>query len=524
MPRPSRDALKRRFDEVSGMLQALKDTNPAAAIKAARKLAPDDVLDQDNVDGLTAATLVDAGTESGDKAAVDQGVDLFERLNERLPGRAHTEYSLANGLIAQAELGATGKSRTERYLATAAARQRARRLLQAVGSRGDTSRDVRARSYTNLANSLYRMYRMIEAYDWHSRAIDLDPTNGIAQTGAAKALVWLANHGMGNRQALLSAAASHIAAARENPERIRELAGERAFEELSKLLATKLPQVERPDLTRATSYQRFILKNRLALSFEVDGLDQGLARWDSLQVNSVTVPVSSSATVPAVFAMFNTMKSDYLCARYLAFSAFEEPFPESGTYSDTLDYALYGIPQSMMTLAQKACLDLLDKVAVGTSEYLGLPGSPNNIYFSSRWFKRVKNPDREEPIEWQSEIGDAIESGVTALMALADVSLDIRSGGFLRQKQIMRHASTHRFAVMHDMGCPDQDGGAVDHFEVEVFKQQLIETLQLSRAVLFYFVEMVMQAEHRHHSDGELRVQLDVPDHGWVRGENPPSE
>jgi hypothetical protein len=516
-PRPSRQDLEHRFNEVSRELEALKDTDSAGAVEAARSLKPDGILDQDNTDALAAVTLIDAGSESRDKAAVDQGVDLLERLNERLPDRAHYEYCLANGLIAQAGLNAAGKARTDWYLTMALPRQRARHLLQTAGSRSKPSNNIRARSYTNLANSLYRVYRMIEACDWHTRALGLDHTNGIAQTGAAKALIWLANHGMGDREALLSMAAAHLTAARERPDRIRELAGERAYQELSKLLETKLPEIETPDLTEATPYQRFIIENRLALSFGAVNLDRGIDRWDSLEIKSVTVPVDSTTLVPPIFAMFNTMKADYICARQLAFSAVEEPFPESATYADSLDYARYGVSPSMMTIAQKACLDLLDKVAVATTEYLDLPGRRNDVYFSNRWFKKTKSAS--DPLEWQPEISSAIESGVTALMALADVSLDVRSGGFLRQKQMMRHSSTHRFIVLHDLGMPEADGSAIDHFELDLFRRQLIETLQLSRAVLFYFVEMIMQAEHRHHDDGKPRINLSVPDHRWVRGE-----
>jgi hypothetical protein len=54
---------------------------------------------------------------------------------------------------------------------------------------------------------------------------------------------------------------------------------------------------------------------------------------------------------------------------------------------------------------------------------------------------------------------------------------------------------------------------------MEAFIEQLIETLQLTRAALFYFVEMIMLREGRQAYDGSLRLPLYVPDHAWIRGE-----
>lgn len=511
------DAVKRRFREVDDALKKMTDDDPRAAIRAARALTPDDLLIQDNVDALAAGTLIDAGAVAKDKDAVDQGVEIFERLAVKHPSHGG-DYSLANGLVEQAELAAVGKSQADWYIATADARRRARYLYQGVVANEKLPGSLRAQASTNLANSLLRVYRLVEAYDWYVRAIEIDSTNGVALTGAAKALIWLAERSIGDKQALLSTAAKYLAAARENPERIRELAGKQAFEQISGLLNTDLPVGQPLDLTGATDYQRFIARHRLALAPEIDGLDMVLSRWDSLKIGSVTTPIDSGSGVPPIFAMFNTMKSDYLCARYLAFAAFEEPLPESGTYSDTLDYALYGVPQSMMTLAQRSCLDLLDKVAVATSDYLSLPGDPSHIYFSNRWFEKPN--EGEDALRWKLEIAGAFESGIKAIMAMSDVSRDIKSGGFLQEKRTMRNSSTHRFAVLHDLGCtPSQVSRYIDHFGLDTFSQQMIETLQLSRAVLFYFVEMIMQGEHRHHGDGRPHVHLPVPDHGWVRGE-----
>ena len=212
------------------------------------------------------------------------------------------------------------------------------------------------------------------------------------------------------------------------------------------------------------------------------------------------------------------LKAEFLAARYLAFVALEDSLPESGKYTDSLDYARYGIQSSMLTVAQKACLDLLDKVAVAASEYLDLPGDPSHIYFGTRWFERSR---AGEPIRWQSQVQTEIVSGNTALIAISEVAGDIEAGGFLEKKRALRHASTHRFTVLHDLGASaGRESKYIEHYGMDAFVDELVETLRLTRAVLLYFVKMVMIREHRSHTDGALRMPLVLPDHDWVRGED----
>jgi len=213
--------------------------------------------------------------------------------------------------------------------------------------------------------------------------------------------------------------------------------------------------------------------------------------------------------------MFNVLKSDYLAARYLAFIALDEDLPESGRYIDSLDYASYGIGSSMLSLAQRASLDLLDKVAVAASEYLGLQGSPSKVYFHKRWFERRRFGD---PFIWQPQVEEEILAGNLALVALSEVACDIEQGGFLHDKRAMRHSSTHRFTVLHDLGDgPWSESRSVDHYPQAHFIAQLLETLQLARAVLFYFAQLVEVHERRTFSDTPA-VPLVAPDHDWIRG------
>ena len=509
-----RTEFERRFRETDGQLKALTDRDPVAAILAARALTPDEVLKRNSIDTIAAGTLIDAGLLARDQSAIGDGVAIVERLLKDMPHRSDLTYCLANGLSAQAQIASA--RRPEWYLVTRDVRRRARYLYQSAGLEESAQDDISAQSFTNLGNSLLCAYRFVEAYDAYTKALYFDPTNGVALTGAAKVLLLFVKNRTGDSNVLHAVAARYLLKARENPARIRELAGEQAYQQISGMLERDFPAGEVPDLSAASKYQHFVAKHRLALAPTIEGLDLTMQRWDSLRIGSLTEGIAAGSGVPPLFAMFNVMKSDYLVARYLAYTALQDEMPESGNYSDTLDYARYGVFPALLTVAQRACLDLLDKVAAASSEYLSLPGEPSRIKFMNRWFESLR---AGESLQWQPGIRDEIARGNTALLAITEVAGDIAEGGFLQDKRSLRNTSTHRFIVLHDMGdSADRESKYIDHYKVAKFVDQLIETLRLARAVLLYFVDMVKIREHREHH-GKPHGHLLVPDHDWVRGE-----
>jgi tetratricopeptide (TPR) repeat protein len=503
------------FDQMAARLHALIDADPVAAIEEARRLSSDIPVEGVLYIGLKASILVDAGASAGDKQAIEDGTALFRTLIATDPKQASYYYNLGNGLLALADQEPyTG---FDWYLITAETRQEARSSLQQA-TFSDNNLDILSVAFTNLGNALWKGHRWAEAYDAYSRALTHDVSNGVASTGAIKVLLRCIAYGIGDKDVLRAVATRHLAAANERPERIAELAGARALEGLTELLERKLEGGTHPDLSGASEYEKFVADHRLALAPTIEGLDCSLKRWDSLRIESITEPIGVASGVPPLFAMFNVMKSDYLAARYLAYQGLSGTFPESGFYSDTLDYAVYGIVPSILALAQRAAIDVLDKVAVATSEYLAIPGSDRGVYFSNRWFANTK---KGQSRAWHPALQPHIDSGNTALIALAEISSDVREGGALYKKKAFRHSSTHRFTVLHDLGCdPSRPCVHIEHSEVADFSSHLIESLQLARAVMLYFVEMIAIREASNASDPRKRAAMHVPSHHHIRGED----
>lgn len=510
------DALAQRVAKLRDPLYALMDEDPEEAIRRARLIQVDDELGPLLTSIVQAGVLVEAGHLARNSPAIEEGVSTLRQLISTGSSRPDISYPLARGLGALAEC--CERTGSQWHLVTMRLRGEARQKYREAAS-FDQHPDFAARAFTNLGAQLWCAHRWVEAYDAYQQALSLDPDNAVAALNSGKALMHSVKRGIGDRSVLLAVARGHLERAQRLKDRLRELAGPRAVKDLEDTLA-EIPPVRRQASPVCPSelqgYESFVARNRLALSPTVEGLDIKLPRWDSLKIPSVTEPIGTDDRMPALFAMFNVLKADFLVSRFLSYWPTAEAIPDTAVYHDTLDYALYGAKTAALGTAQRTCIDMLDKLAVAASDYFGIPGAPHQIYFKSRWFGQTV---RDSLPQWEPTVASAIQGGNHALVALSEVSWDIVNG-FLKVKQSWRNACTHRFAVLHDVAMGDsRQSKYIDHCALGEFEAGLVESLQLARSALLYFVEAVTIEEAKRTARWRTG-RLHVPDHHRIRGED----
>jgi len=503
--------------QIASDLYALLDRDPEAAVRQARELPEIHHESGATSDSVRAGLFIDAATSLDDIELVREARSILESLIEADSRRLDLVFSLANALSTECQL--VPFENTSWFLVTLDGRRKARAAYQRViDSRIEG--EIRARSHANLGNELWRAHRWVEAYDAYLDALRADSTNYVAATGAAKVLIRARDLHIGDPSILEAAAASHLRKVDEGRERMIELAGLAAAEELDRLQRLPLPSSEMPDLSTADDYEKFVASNRLMLAPTIEGLDASLKRWDSLAIERVIESTDcGEGGVPPVFAFFNSAKAEYLTARWLFYLATDEntAIPETGYFHDTLDYAIYGIRPSLAVLAQRAALDALDKIAVLVTEYLGLDEDPKKVGFNSRWYRRTK-----KNIEgWNAGVENEINADNRGFIALAEISADLSPDGFLGRKKELRNAGTHRAIILHDIGqSPSRDTKYATHTSVSEYHRVVLETLRLARASLLYLVEGLAISAAQRERDCPFLGTLDVQSHHWVRGKD----
>lgn len=508
------------FVRVSERLTALMNEAPAAAVAEARAINDRDA----NWMQLRATVLCDAGAATRDSAAVNEAVDIFFRLRDGFPQKGGLAYNLANALDASARLDKT--KRPDWFLVTADVRRQGRAHLgQAADAMGRDDTAVASQVLTNLGNSLDAAYRWIEAFESYQRALELYPDNGVASGCAAEMLFRVSTEGVLGHQPHLADVAQRLAHhAKRNSETVIKFAGPAAVKAFNRL-PSKMGGLARVDLGKKPSaYERFVADNRLLLSPILEGLGRNKRRWDDAHIRGIRESVSTGGQVPPLFAMFNTMKGDYLVARELLFAGVSEGKGrprDTGVYYDTLDYAVYGSTPSRLVLAQRTALDLLDKISVALNDFFSVGEKPKKVKFHDFWREKPKEP------RWRPALATAIERGNPALIALSEIAADLSDGsqetsipGRLNAEKRARHAGTHRFIVLHDIAPGEpRSNSAIEHHMLDSFSETAIQTVRLSRAALLYFLEAI-EYEERSRPEGDgLLGTMPVHPHHKIRGQ-----
>ncbi|MBA3594179.1 MAG: hypothetical protein H0W47_10340 [Polaromonas sp.] len=268
--------------------------------------------------------------------------------------------------------------------------------------------DLKLRVITNLANSLNRCGRIVEAVELWDEALSEHPRFGMAMGNKGLALYWYARYaGTGQEQALLLRISYRtlVAALRAGVE-------PHAREEMEDLVAhlrsradwneveVPLHPFQRGRSKQERRYRRWCVQHRAVLSSINDVELEAEALQDTLTLPSITVPADeATALMPRPYAIFNQLKQEYVSARYLVFEALCEKgdklhFADKGVVLfDALDYRFYRTWIEKLKMAFLALHAIFDKIAYLVNEYWKVGLEPKRVSFASVW----RSADRSNP-------------------------------------------------------------------------------------------------------------------------------
>ncbi len=496
------------------------DRDPREAVRQARQI---EVTSSDPLKAMfvRAAILVDGGGAIQDRKAIEEGLALYREVYKHSQ-TANVTYNLANALVGTVGFPPNDGGWLDHQERTRKERAEARRLYWQVAEGKDVQSDLRTQAWTNLGNQLSHSFRLAEAHDALLAALDIDPTNGVAAGSAARDLLWLFDYGNGS-DLTRQEAGLMAKIASDNKERTRELAGEGAAETLAGV-AAKLGATP----TRSEHNDPFIQwveRERLTLAPAVELVDPELGKIDWLMLPGIlqSVGESGAGMPPPIYAMFNTLKAEFILARDLIWRTSQAAdWPSTGRFADTLDFAKYGPDASAVVLAQRSALDILDKVGVTANYYFELGLDASSLHFDRMW--RVKRSKKGVPRAVSPRTKEVIEGGVRALYGLVELADDYFSEkGILRSQKDLRNTGTHRFIVLHDIcepaDCRHAEG--IEHQSYNSFYCESLRALRVARSAIQMLVFAIAQNERKLRSKVQGPIgTIGVPDHDDIRGRN----
>lgn len=500
---------QQRFDGIWKMADAghTAGLNNARAFRSdVEKAFADGEMDADLWSALMhncSSILVNFGKRKKKRNIVQEGIDCAQVVLDHgtSAGReADLTFNVANGLLNLVDLEfeiesapAAKKAKTPFMLRHKESLREARVMMNRVGRDEATSGQTRGTALCNLANALDDSGRWVEAYQVYVDALEADPTNGNAAGNLAALLSRRIRAGRGLLGHYAAIHDHYLAIAKSLRHRTIQIAG---VETADRWDATEFfddhGHMEHGG-DEFDAYQQWIKRHRLALALSVEGLGSDDPRWDSALPDSVAV-LPGEPDPPLIIAAMNVLKGEFLAVRRLAFEGeqklFESTFAQhpsdSGVYASTLDGSLYGEPTAMLVLAQRATLDLLDKIAVAANDHFKTGDRPGGVEFRKFWFNRGKNV-----------IKPGLPSGaeIPASIALAELSFDEDSEGLYPNARVLRNAGTHRLVrVTHGEAT-----GITDDAHSSVSMDELIaashESLQVARAAYLYLIDLVADGE-----------------------------
>ncbi len=468
-----------------------------------------------------AGLQIDAAAEAHDSAEIKQGREWAEEVFDSplSDGRmqAVAAYYVANAITEEHLLTwaqdqknpETKRSRRAPLRLTERENLRRSRALWASASQSThISGPDRSSILCNLGNALDESGRWVEAYQCYADSLQADPNNGNAAGNALELLrrrIAVGNGLLGHYAAVHDFYLEKAKALRHHTVAIAGEATARRWDAVEPLRGQGHLSHDGDSLN---DYQQWIKDHRVALTLAVEGFGSDEPRWDTAALGGVAVR-PGEPDPPPIFTSMNVLKAEFLAVRRLAFhgetmllDSLDTQHPEdTGWYADTLDNSYYGEPSAMLVLAQRASLDVLDKIAVAANEHFKTGLDAGNISFRNYWFDNGTGMIRK---------GLPLPSkGRGAAIALAELSHDLHPDGLYPSAQTLRNAATHRLVHLthgETTGITADTHSTVNYLELI---HAVHESLRVARSAYIYLIDLVDEQEAN--SDSAQWPQLPLP-------------
>ena len=456
-----------------------------------------------NVETLRACILTEAGVRFKDTSLIKEGIRIWEAATPLCS--AESSYNLGSGHLHLWQFAVKQNGLGSAWINERIHLHEARRLFKKVAEDERVELELRLKALTDCGNSFDIVGRYLDALSCYDLAISLDPAFGMAAGNRGITLLKVFRYMQGHESHVLHQAATDLDVAAEDKERVLRNGGQSALDiferERARLSVSNDPNHQ---TSRSTSkfddpYLSWCLHKGLFLHFSHECIRTENRFLDSVSFGSFRLDLSNDQVMERANELidaFNSIKQDYVTARYLVWLATEtNPIREQAednskrtVFWDTLKYAQWGVMPGIGVQALKIALDTLDAIAAFVHLYLSSGRSPQSVDFRTLPYTN-RNGKNLVPSFLSALEHPKSNWGLAALIDLSG-EFDKERTSRLEALTRRRNAATHRFSVVHLFGVHESSSWT-ERTSWSELTQDSLEALQITRAAILNLAQMI---------------------------------
>ena len=494
-------AYEQTKQEIARLLNEAESANKAVDLAESLVAGPGQEV---NVTQLRAYTYADAGFKLKDSLLMEKGAEAFRKLDPH--SSATVSYNLASIQLHLWQLAVEQAGLGDAWLNKRSHLHEARRLFDLVVQHKEADTELRLKALTDCGNSFDIVGRYLDALDCYERALKLDSSFGMAAGNRGITLLNVASLMGGHESHVQLQAASDLDIAISDQGRVLRCGGQSALETFKRRRSGLLVMEDLHHSATEPSHQLgdlhldWCLRNQLFLHISPDCIRAGSETLDAVTFRNFRLSLADDAVLDRaneIVDAFNTIKQDYIAARYLVWLAAAEDSPIQGqaktitrrtSFWDSLNYAYWGVRPGIGIQALKVTLDTLDTIAAFVHLYLRSGRGVRDFEFRTLPYanrsKKKLAPSLADALKQPEQ-----NRGLAALLDLS-AELEEQSTSPLRRLVQRRHAATHRFFSVHIEGAPDSSDW-IERLSWPELLEESLESLRITRRAILYLAQMI---------------------------------
>lgn len=383
-----------------------------------------------------------------------------------------------------------------------------------------------AQVFTNFANSLSTVGRIVEAIEQWENALEQDPSLMMARGNRGLGLWKYATYyndkiysptllSFGYYELLAAGTLLHRKDASDTFKSMAEKIGQQ-FSNSILLSSRKLPDCPLGSSPEEKEYREWCLEKRLFLNPLNDLGAFSAAAFDPMKGDFESQSPNKQASL---HGLFNQIKQEFVTARYHLYRGFTDDdvhFSDKGVLlTNTLDYPEYGYTVELLRTSIISFYSLFNRIAYFLNLYFGIGMDENDVDFVEIWNK---------PVDWYSDLNNF---AVGALYWLhkdfewdrlqVPGSLDPGLSDVKDERNLLEHryVKVHWF-IPEDRTISDELSKSITRTELEDYALRLAKK---ARAAIIYLTLAVKEHEGRRLKKGikSPPVTFDVYEDNWKR-------